>query len=297
MFSEYRRSLKMPAAEEIFDLFCYRPLAFLFVKIVYRTPLRPNQVTVLSAAAGIVAAWYLSVGTARALTAAAIWYAVANVLDCADGQLARLQQSGTLLGRVVDGAADYIASAAIFIGLGVHLSAAGASGWLLVIVTAASSALHAIFFDHYQSEYISTVRVERNFLGREIEQFTREVDWLRKSGSHPVRMSVLRLYLRYLHFQELLSARQERKTFNAVLYARRNKLMIRMWSLLGPTTNRTLLIISAFAGKLGWYFVGVAIVGNVWLAVCHLLQRRIQRRMEEEEGNNREAGIREGIVK
>ena len=140
----YRRSLKMPEAEEIFDLLFYRPVAFLLVKVLILLPITPNQVTMLSLIAGCVAAWYFSVATGTALILAAVWYAVANILDCSDGQLARLQKSGTPLGRLVDGVADYISSLAIFAGIGIGLSASWDNVWGLVVLAGVSSALHAI---------------------------------------------------------------------------------------------------------------------------------------------------------
>src|SRR5438034_931824 len=99
LIEEYKRSLKMPEAEEVFDLLFYRPIAFVFVKAIYRLPITPNQVTGLSLVAGLVSAWYFSAGTTAALAVAAIWYAIANILDCSDGQLARLQESGSQAGH------------------------------------------------------------------------------------------------------------------------------------------------------------------------------------------------------
>src|SRR5213082_3099465 len=87
LIEEYKRSLKMPEAEEIFDLLFYRPIAFVFVKIIYRLPITPNQVTGLSLLAGLISAWYFSLGASAALVSAAAWYAIANILDCSDGQL------------------------------------------------------------------------------------------------------------------------------------------------------------------------------------------------------------------
>ncbi|HMD13820.1 MAG TPA: CDP-alcohol phosphatidyltransferase family protein, partial [Bacteroidota bacterium] len=175
LIDEYKRSLKMPEAEEVFDLLLYRPVAFLFVKAVYCSPITPNQVTFLSMVAGLVAAWFFSTGSAAFFYWAALFYAVANILDCSDGQLARLQNSGTLMGRVVDGVADYISSVAIFLSLGIGFARNADPQWLLVIGAGLSSALHAFFFDHYQSEFMSIVRSEKNFLEKEIEQFTQEI--------------------------------------------------------------------------------------------------------------------------
>ena len=99
---EYRRSLKMPEAEEPLDLLFYRPLAYPFVKAVYRLPITPNQVTLLSLLAGLCSGWCFSRAPHGALSWAATWYLAANVLDCSDGQLARLQHSGhEVVGAIV----------------------------------------------------------------------------------------------------------------------------------------------------------------------------------------------------
>ncbi len=42
-----------------------------------------------------------------------------NIIDCSDGQLARLKKNGTHTGRIIDGSADYITAAFVFIGLGI----------------------------------------------------------------------------------------------------------------------------------------------------------------------------------
>lgn len=275
MWSEYRRSLKMPDAEELFDLLFYRPAAFLLVKLVYRTRLTPNQITVFSMLAGLIAAWDFSTG--YAFVAGGIWYAIANVLDCADGQLARLQNSGTLLGRVVDGVADYISSIAIFLGIGAGLVAMGKSEWLLVVVAGLSSALHALFFDHYQNEYISIVRGKNSFLDGEIAGYTDQINLMKKQYS--LRRLVMVVYLRYLKFQQRTSTRSPVRSIDPELYQSHNRPMIRWWSFLGPTTNHTILIGCAFAGRLDFYLWTILIIGNAWLLLCVWLQRNIHRRM------------------
>jgi phosphatidylglycerophosphate synthase len=272
---EYRRSLKMPEAEELLDLLFYRPVAFLFVKVIYRLPITPNQVTLLSLLAGLLSGWCFASAPHGALSWAAIWYLAANILDCSDGQLARLQSSGSLLGRVIDGVADYASSIAIFIGLWVG----GSHPLALVIAAGVSSALHAFFFDHYQSEFISTVRAERNFLEREVDTFTLEIARLRREGGSALSIVTLELYLRYLAFQKRSNTKAESQSFEPESYRKSNLLMIRLWSFLGPTTNRSLLIACAFAGRVDLFLWTVVMAGNAWLAVCFFLQRGIHRRL------------------
>jgi hypothetical protein len=280
LLEEYRRSLKMPEAEEVFDLLVYRPLAFAFVKAAYRLPVTPNQVTLLSMLAGLASAWYFSLATSAALVWAAVWYGVANILDCSDGQLARLQNSGTLLGRVIDGVADYVASVAVFLGIGFGLSAPGHQMWWLVVAAGLSSALHAASFDHYQSEFISTVRGERNFLEREIEKFSTEI----RLRQHSLTTAILKLYLAYLDVQKRSTTKAEQQTFRPEDYRSKNLTMIRLWSFLGPTTNRTLLIVCALAGGVEAFLWIIVSAGNAWLVACYVRQRRIHRTLESAAG-------------
>lgn len=275
----YAQSLKMAEAEEFLDLAFYRPLGFITAKTFARTPITPNQLTLLSLLAGLAAAYCFSFGAGEIVRWGAVSYLVANVLDCADGQLARLQGSGTLLGRVVDGVADYVSSGAIFLGLGVGLATTGAHAWWLVFAAALSTALHALMFDHYQNEFICTVRGEKNFLTGELTRFTDEAAEIKKRGLDGLKTIALSLYIGYLRFQKTLNTRTEEKGFDPEAYRSSNLRTIRMWSALGPTTNRSLLIVCALSGQITSFFWIVVVIGNAWLATCFLLQRRIHRRL------------------
>ncbi|MBI4546694.1 MAG: CDP-alcohol phosphatidyltransferase family protein [Ignavibacteriae bacterium] len=273
-FDEYKRSLKMPEAEETFDLVFYRPLAFVLVKMIYQLPITPNVVTLFSVITGIIAAWFFAIGTSQALVVGGLIYILTNILDCADGQLARLQQSGTLLGRVVDGVADYLISLAIFLGLGIGLSIAGSQAWWLVIVAGISSGIHPMFFDYYQSEFIAVARGEQNFLQFEIIRYSAEILQMKTGKGSRIKIFLLRLYLWYLHLQKQAGMKLPHTIIDADQYRQENGRMIRRWSLLGPTTNRTFLIVCALTGRIEWYLWIVIVAGNAWLCTCYLLQKR-----------------------
>ncbi|MBI5215997.1 MAG: CDP-alcohol phosphatidyltransferase family protein [Ignavibacteriae bacterium] len=260
MLETYRRSLKMPEAEELFDLMFYRTLAYLLVVPLSKTPITPNQVTVLSLVAGLIAAYYFSTGVPTALMLGAIWYALANILDCADGQLARINKSGTPLGRVVDGVADYISSVAIFLGIGFGLEAQGNPQWLLVIAAGISSAIHAIKFDEVQSAYIAYAKGETGVTGKEIEKYSAQLE---VPSISPVKRLTLTLYLMYLKLQRnTQTSKPETQT------------SVRFWSWLGPTTNRTLLIVAALFGNIYVFLYGVTLVGNVYFFLLSTFMRR-----------------------
>ena len=109
----------MLEVEEVFDLIFYRPLAFIFVKTIYRTSITPNQVTWLALLFGVLGAFLITFGTHQVYILAALCFIIYNVLDCSDGQLARINKSGTLTGRIVDGFADYVVAVVSYIGIGI----------------------------------------------------------------------------------------------------------------------------------------------------------------------------------
>src|SRR5665647_1915440 len=81
-----------------------RPPAAVFVYFFAKTPITPNQVTFLSAlvAAGAGAMFALLPGSYLWLIVAALVFEVSFVLDCADGQLARVRKVASPLGHLLD---------------------------------------------------------------------------------------------------------------------------------------------------------------------------------------------------
>ena len=80
-----------------------RPPAAVVVYALRGTPITPNQVTFLSAAiaAGACAMFALLPGHGWLIAAAAV-FELSFVLDCADGQLARLRKTASPLGHLLD---------------------------------------------------------------------------------------------------------------------------------------------------------------------------------------------------
>jgi hypothetical protein len=270
----------MPDAEEVLDLIMYRPAAFLLVRVIHRLPVTPNRISILSMGAGLVSAACLAAGSGPALQAAAIWYFAANVLDCSDGQLARIQKSGTPLGRIVDGTADYVSSAAIFLGIGAGYAGADVLAWLLVVGAGMGSAIQSGMFDYVQSEFISVSRGEGSYLPKDREKYTKELERLESGGGNMFRRLMVKSYLSYLDRQAAIWRPDSSLRSGPAVqpdpaaYRAGRRRMVRLWSFLGPTTNRTLLIACALAGRIDLFLWAVVVPANAWLITCLMLDRR-----------------------
>ena len=108
---------KGDVVEEWIDLHFFRPLGMRVVRALAPTRISADQVTIAALAIGLLAghlflyqSWILN-ATGLAL------FIVSDVLDSADGQLARLRESSTRFGRILDGISDN----ARFVNLYAHL--------------------------------------------------------------------------------------------------------------------------------------------------------------------------------
>src|SRR5688500_9749939 len=121
ILSQYKSSLKRREAEELLDIWLYRPIAFAIARVLVHTTATPNQITAASIFSALLAGIALSGGDRRGMIVGAGFYALSNVLDCCDGMIARLKGNGTALGRMVDVFADCFSGTMVYIGLGIGL--------------------------------------------------------------------------------------------------------------------------------------------------------------------------------
>ncbi len=125
MFSEiadiYRSSKKKRDINK-FTEFIARPPAAVVVYFLRNTPITPNQVTFLSAIVAAVAAAMLILLPGHLwLILAAVVYEFSFVLDCADGQLARLRKIASPAGHLLDFLMDELKAMFIFGAVAVRL--------------------------------------------------------------------------------------------------------------------------------------------------------------------------------
>lgn len=89
--------------------------------LVAHTQLRPNQITVIGTAVGLMAAAFLATGTYASGVVGALLFWCAVVIDGCDGEVARLTFQDSAFGQKFDVITDNIVHAAIFLGLGVGM--------------------------------------------------------------------------------------------------------------------------------------------------------------------------------
>lgn len=110
-----------------------RPPAAIVVYLASKTRITPNQITFLSVvvAAAACAIWILLPGYTWSV-AAALVFELSFVLDCADGQLARLRRQASPIGHLLDFLMDELKAMLVIGAIAVRLWRESGDPWLLV---------------------------------------------------------------------------------------------------------------------------------------------------------------------
>lgn len=109
----------------------------------------PNAVTITATAIGLLAAAGFAFGTYAAGVAAALLFQLAAIIDCSDGEVARLTFTESPFGAWLDLALDNVVHMAIFSGIaiGAFRQAAGGEGaWIPLALGAAAILGNAVSF-------------------------------------------------------------------------------------------------------------------------------------------------------
>ncbi len=101
----------------IIDKYIIRKISGFISGFLSRTPVTPNQVTIISLILGIISGIFFSLGEHTYTITAGLLYFLSTVFDQCDGEVARLKQMETEFGRKLDIIVDAIANAVIVIGI------------------------------------------------------------------------------------------------------------------------------------------------------------------------------------
>ncbi len=282
LFQEYKISLKKIEVEEFFDLYFYRPLAFLLVKAIYSTSITPNQLTVISMIFGVIGGIFYSNGIHQAFIYGAILILLYNVFDCSDGQLARLKKNGTAVGRILDGIADYVVSIAVYFGIAFGFANSSSNPLVWWIITAAagfSNAIQSGFLDFYRTRYLDYVLERVSVLDEGVKTFEDEFEKLKSVKGRYFDKAVIWIYLGYSKIQQKVTNPKSthstiKPEITAAEYAKDNRWLIRLWTFLGPTTQWTFLIITSIFNRLDIYLLGILVAGNILAMATYFLQSK-----------------------
>jgi phosphatidylglycerophosphate synthase len=132
------RIRKSIAHDGVVAYFLMRPLSRAITRAIVDTKITPNQVTMVALVFGVAGGLLAFGGGFERTAVGALLVWVGAVIDCVDGEIARLRLEGSRLGQWLDTLADDLTTFALVAGLGVGLCRDGAGeGWAWLGIGAA----------------------------------------------------------------------------------------------------------------------------------------------------------------
>ena len=169
---EYEASLKSIETENLVDRIFYRPIGFQIALALRGTGITPNMVTVVSIFVGAAAGFlFYRPGLQYALYGI-LFLVLANILDCVDGQLARLTGIKSKIGRILDGFAGDIWFTCIYVGFALRLANEYGTYWFFVPAFASgfSHLTQANLTDYYKTLHLYFISKDKGAEFQSLDQ-------------------------------------------------------------------------------------------------------------------------------
>ena len=271
--------------EEITNLYVIHPVSNFLTPRFARLGITPNAVSLAGMGFGILAGFaYYRYRDPRWAVVGFLLMIAWHVMDGADGQLARLTNAQSELGKILDGICDYVTFIAVYSALAAALTRdLGGWAWLLAVLAGLCHAVQSAAYEAQRQEYA--------FWG--LDKASAKLAMPPPAGIAPRPME--RLHRLYIAAQLLVSgqtvALRDRLAQAiekagpggaAAIRARYREIFapaVRRWSILSANYRTIGIFIGAAIGRPDYYFIFEIVGFSAILALLLAYQRTCYRQL------------------
>lgn len=278
LLSGFKSTLKSSDTEEKIDIYFYRPIGYVWALFFKKIHVSPNMITILSIFLGVGAGICFYYPTLESTLLGILLLVWANAYDSADGQLARMTQNYSRLGRVLDGFAGDLWFASIYIALCLRLFPTWSYWiWTLAVLAGICHSKQAAMADYYRNIHLFFLKGKAK---SELDNSSElNAQYASKSWSKkPFDKLVAFFYRKYTRSQEqfsptflqLFALLNERfgnvapEKFRAD-FRKKSLPLMRFTNILSFNTRAIVLFVSVLAGVPYLYFLFEITVMNILL--------------------------------
>jgi CDP-alcohol phosphatidyltransferase-like enzyme len=276
--------------EELADVYFFRRLGVLVAYTARTLRMTPTQLSIIAAVIGIAGGSLLY--DARFGLLAFALLIIHGVLDSADGQLARMTDQVSELGRIFDGIAGYVTHTAVYVAIVARFLGGGRMSIIVwAILAALANAVQAQMYDYHRTAYadIAIKGVAPTVSGRTVDAVWAR--WLLRAYESVQR----RLVGLHEGVEAAVVARASGTEGGIRLVRGRDRALyrecfywpVRGWNLLGDNPRRYVIGILAWTQHLDWFFGFVLVPMNAALGLLWMWQARADRRFLSALGTER----------
>jgi hypothetical protein len=291
--TDYESTLKSRDTEETLDIWFNRPIGFKWALLCKKLGIRPNPVTIVSIILGVASGYFFLYSDLKMNIIGMFLLILANTLDSADGQLARMTNQQSRLGRVLDGLAGNLWFISIYFFISLRLINEGypVSIFILAAITGFFHSFQAAMADYYRNAHLFFIK------GKEGSEFDNSVkvrnEFNQISWTKNFRNKLwLRIYLNYTSQQEILSKNLQKlmklihekykgivPEWLAIEFRQMNKPLMKYTNMLTFNTRAIALFVAMFLDNVLLYWIFELTVLNVMLIYMVVRQEIISKNM------------------
>jgi len=279
----FESTLKSNDTEEKLDIYFYRPIGYQIALFCAKLGITPNTVTIVSIFFGVAAGILFYFPELWLNVIGMLLLMFANSLDSADGQLARITNNKSRLGRILDGFAGDFWFASIHIALGLRLENEGWPAWIWFFAIGAgiSHLLQSAMADYYRNVHLFFIK------GGSGSELDNTADLQKEYGENSKNMSlfmriVAKGYINYTALQERCSPNLQkyltiiRQKFQAGLpapvlqeFVALNKPLMRLTNIVQFNTRVIFLFLWLFINQTWIYFLfDLVVLNGILIYMC-----------------------------
>ncbi|GHT19803.1 hypothetical protein FACS189429_7780 [Bacteroidia bacterium] len=275
----FEASLKAIEIENFFDRVFYRPVGYQIALLLRNTGVTPNMITIISIFFGVAAGWFFYPENIWQNLIGIGLLIFANILDCVDGQLARLTGIKSQVGRILDGVAGDLWFISIYSFLALRLAPYLGSGlaWTLAALAGASNLVQANITDYYKTLHLFFISLTKGEEFDSVDNIRQRLEKMPKG----INRLLYRLYLYYTilqtkitpQLQKLLALLQEKygKDFPSEIRQQLREKSLKIIpniNLLTFNWRSIILFISLIIGQVWLYLLWEIIVLNIGMVIA-----------------------------
>lgn len=264
-----KSTYKAKDTEELIDRIFYRPLGYVMALASKSAGLTPNAVTIISIFVGVAAGHFFYYGDITLNLYGIALLILANAMDSADGQLARITNTKSRIGRILDGFGGNLWFVSIYLHLYFRLINNGYDPFifLFILIAGISHSFQSAYADYYRNYYLMFVHGNNKSEIDESNKLSEDYKKLSWSKNFTKKF-LMRVYLNYTIQQELFSKntiklyQQTKEKMNSniqpqlsSIFRLLNKPLVKYYNILTTNTRMIFLFFALFINLPELYFL------------------------------------------
>ena len=290
--SQIESTYKAVDVEETIDIYFYRPLGYYIARVCQALGISPNTVTIVSIFIGVTGGHLLYYRDFATNVWGIVLWIIADTLDSVDGQLARMTNHKSRIGRILDGLGGNIMFLSIYLHLFARLVVSyPVVGWpwllLVVLLGGASHSVQSSLADYYRNAYLKFV-VDPSKSELEAAADVKAEFASIRFRDNPVKKTLLRIYLNYTTQQETFSPKFQALRIRVASqfgqsvpewfrdeYRRMNKPLMKYYAILTTNTRMIVMAIAVLCDLVPIYFAVEILVINLVMVLVTMHQEKL----------------------